>query len=324
MSRPTIRDVADAAGVSTATVSYVLNGTGSVSRETAARVRACVAELGYRANSLAVAQRTGRSQAIGLAVPDLTNPFFPEFAQGVHRAASAEGLSVLLLDAHNSSEDEVAGIERFSDRVPDGLIWVPVRHDIISGRNFTFPTVVFGQQLDGFDSVSADVRRGGELQAEAVLAHGHRRVGLLSGPPWAETAQLRRDGFLDRIGSEAEVVWDCTVDYKSADLSDHEQTILGSDVSCAVTANDIQAISLMKMFRSAGKSVPEDVSVIGFDDVDLSALVSPPLTTVHLGARELGYAAFGLLNERMGDPDRPARHRVIDVSMTVRESLRSL
>ena len=167
MARPTIRDVAAAAGVSTATVSYVLNGTGSVSAATAQRVRDCVEELGYRANSLAVAHRTGRSRTIGLAVADLTNPFFPEFARGVHKAAITSGFGVFLIDAQGSHDIELEGVEMLSDRVPEGLIWVPVGDDILSKRPIPlpFPVVTFDRELPDFDSVNADIRHGGELQA---------------------------------------------------------------------------------------------------------------------------------------------------------------
>ncbi len=323
--RPTIRDVAKAAGVSTATVSYVLNDTGSVSPATADRVRRCVEQLGYRANSVAVAHRTGRSLAIGLAVPDLSNPFFTEFAQGVHRAASAEGYSVLLLDADNSAAEEMAGIERFGDGVPDGLIWVPVHDNIMPATDVSVPTVVYGHQFPGFDSLDADVANGGALQAEAVLSHGHSKVGILSGPGWSDTARLRHDRFVERLGTEAEIVWDFELDYGSPRSEEIERIILGhQEVTCVVASNDVQAIGLMRLFGSAGRIVPDEVSVVGFDDIDFASLVGPPLTTVHLGTRTLGLTAFGILRDRMREPNRPPRREIVDVSMTYRESLRAL
>lgn len=311
--------------MSTATVSYVLNGTGSVSPATADRVRRCVEELGYRANSVAIAHRTGRSLAIGLAVPDLSNPFFTEFAQGVHRAASAEGYSVLLLDAYNSASEEIAGIQRFGDRAPDGLIWVPVHDNIMPVTDVSVPTVVYGHRFPGLDSLDADVARGGALQAEAVLNHGHTKVGILGGPGWSDTARLRHDRFVERLGDEAEIVWDCELDYGSPRSEEIERVILEHDeVTCVVAANDVQAIGLMRLFRSAGRVVPDDVSVVGFDDIDFAAMVGPPLTTVHLGTRTLGHNAFEILRDRMRDPKKPPRREILDVSMTFRESLRAL
>ena len=320
--RPTIRDVAKLAGVSTATVSNVLNATGSVCEATANRVRQCIDEIGYRANSVAVAHRTGRSRAIGLAVPDLTNPFFPEFAQGAHRAASASGYAVLLLDGHSSQEVEIEGVQRLADRVPEGLIWCPVGEDILTGAGLRFPTVVFDREIEGFDSVKADIKGGGQLQAEAVLDSGHTRVGLITGPQTSDTARLRRDGFVQRLGSEAELVWEFEIEYVNAIPSDiAEQIIAHSEVTCAATANDIQAIKLMSLYRSAGIAVPDDVSVIGFDDIDLASLVSPPLATIRLSPRKLGERAFEVLVDLIKNPDSPIVRERLPMELAKRGSL---
>ncbi len=325
MARPTIRDVAAAAGVSTATVSYVLNGTGSVSSATADRVRDCVEELGYRANSLAVAHRTGRSRTIGLAVADLTNPFFPEFARGVHKAAITSGFGVFLIDAQGSHDIELEGLEMLSDRVPEGLIWVPVGDDILSTRPIPlpFPVVTFDRELPDFDSVNADIRHGGELQAELINANGHKRLGIISGPQWSDTGQLRREGLLDRLDDDVEVVWEFSVDYSSHIPDEVREAILSHEVSCAVTANDIQAIGMLQTYRDAGLSVPDDVSVVGFDDIDLAARVSPGLSTVHLPVEALGMTAFDVLIDRIKNPDMPRRREQLPVSMTIRQSVRS-
>lgn len=319
-SRPTIRDVAKLAGVSTATVSYVLNGTGSVSSETAARVRDCVAELGYRANTLAIAHRTGRSATIGLALPDLTNPFFPEFAQGVHTAASAAGYSVLLLDGHNSADQLSAGVDRLADRVPEGLIYCPV-DDAVDDRLHRFPTVMFDRRVEGLDSVRADLEGGGAMQAELVASYGHRRVGLISGPEGSETAQLRRAGLLGGLPDEVEVVWEFFEDFTLDFTEPASAALKAGGVTCVLTANDIQAIATLRHLRSAGHSVPDDVSVIGFDNIGFAALVSPSLTTIDLRARSLGAASFELLVSRIADRDLPARHEVLNVAPIERESL---
>jgi LacI family transcriptional regulator len=325
MSRPTIRDVAERAGVSIATVSYVLNGTGKVSATTADRVRACVEELGYRANSVAVAHRTGRSRTIGLAIADLTNPFFPEFARGVHRAAAENGFSVFLLDAQGCDEHELEGLEMLSDRVPEGLIWVPVGRDVLSSRPapLPFPVVTFDCELPDFDSVNADVRRGGQLQAEVIASQGHRRLGLITGPEWSDTGRLRRAGLLDALPPDCELVWEFPLDYSTHIPVSVRREILRHHVDCVVTANDIQAIGLLQLYRDAGRRVPDDVSVIGFDDIDLAARISPGLTTVHLPVATLGRTAFDVLLDRIKNPDLPRQRRRLDVAMTMRGSTRS-
>lgn len=323
MPRPTIRDVANLAKVSTATVSYVLNNTGSVSAETSRRVRECVEELGYRPNSVAVAHRTGRSRTIGLAVPDLTNPFFPEFSQGAHEAASAIGFSVFLLDGRSSVEVEIEGVQRLADRVPEGLIWCPVSpEDILSGRGFRFPIVVYDRAIDGLDSVCADIRHGGALQAQAIIDHGHKRIGLLTGPLTSDTARLRREGFIERLGTNAELVWEFEMEYVD-DLPPETAEVITScrDVTCVATANDLQAIRIMSLYQSSGFSIPEDISVIGFDNIDLASLVSPQLTTVNLSPRRLGERAFELLINRINNPAAPIVHDQLEVQMTLRDSV---
>jgi len=324
VQRPTIKNVAKLAGVSTATVSYVLNDTGSVSEETAKRVRECVEQIGYRANSVAVAHRTGRSRTIGLAVPDLTNPFFPEFAQGVRSAASANGYAVFLLDGHSSAEIEIEGVQRLADGVPEGLIWCPVGEDILTDAKFRFPTVVYDRVVEGFDSVCADIRSGGELQAQAILDHGHTRVGLLTGPMSSDTARLRRDGFIERLGTHAELVWEVEMEYvKGLPAKTALAITADRDVTCVATANDIQAIRLMSIYQSSGFDVPGDISVIGFDNIDLASLVSPQLTTIDLHPRQLGERALELLIDRIKNPDTEIVHEQLEVHMCLRDSLRS-
>lgn len=324
MARPTIRDVATCADVSTATVSYVLNGTGSVSVPTATRVRACVEELGYRANSVAVAHRTGRTKTIGLAVPDLTNGFFPEFAQGVHRAAANHGFAVLLLDADNSIEAQAESIEMLADRVPEGLILCLLKSDSLTGSTLQFPTVVFDHEIEGVDCIGADLFTGGRLQAAALVEHGHRRIGLICGPEWSGPAAVRRRGLLENLPDSVEVVWEHSLDW-TANIPDHVETdMLRHDVTCVVTGNDMQALGVLQMYRSAGRSVPEDVSVIGFDDIDFAALANPGLSTVRLPTRDLGATAFTMLTQRIESPHMPTQHKRLDVQMMVRDSLRNV
>lgn len=322
MARPTIKDVANRAGVSTATVSYVLNNTGSVSQQTASRVRQCVKDLGYRANSLAIAHRTGRSGTIGLAIPDLTNPFFPEFAQGVHASAYAAGFAVQILDANNSRDFERSEIEHLSDRVPEGLIWVPVGDTNITDTPQPFPVVVYDRDLPGYDSLAPNLFEGGRLQASLILQHGHSRVGILSGPEASDTAHLRLAGLLEGLEGNAEIVWHHSIPF-TANIPDEIADAITTcrAVTAVATANDIQAIGLLRQFRAAGRSVPDDVSVVGFDGTALSDLVSPSLTTISLHPRRLGEQAFAMLQDRIRHADNPPRRIVGSVDTKLGESL---
>lgn len=322
--RPTIKDVAAAARVSTATVSYVLNGTGSVSEETADRVRAVVEELGYRANSLAVAHRTGRSGAIGLVIADLSNPFFPAFAQGVHSAAAEHGYAVFLVDSQNSFDDEVKNWEALAERVPEGVIWCPVGKPDHLPDTPVAPVVVFGMELEALDCVNADLHAGGALQAEAAYTRGHRRLALLTGPAWSDAAQLRRSGFVDALPDDAEVRVEFANEF-NGEVPDGVLTrILSEGVTCVVTGNDLQAVSLYQACRRRQVSVPGDLSIIGFDDIEVCNLLSPPLSTVHLPKRDLGMTAVDVLVDRINNPDMAPRHDRLGVYLALRESLQTV
>ncbi len=322
MARVTIKDVAERAGVSIATVSYVINDTGSVSEATAERVRDCIDELGYRVNSLAVAHRTGRTKTIVLALPDLSNPFCPEIAKGVQSAARSAGFAVVLLDANSDGDLERDSIARVADRMPEGLVWVPLGDSSWTPEEIGIPVVAIDAWGVDFDTVRADVRDGGARQGLHMIECGHRRVGLVSGPSWSATAHARHEGLIDAIGSQVDVAWDVALPY-SSNLDDRlVATMLASDVTCIATANDIQAIGVLKALHRNGRSVPDDVSVIGFDDVPLAALMSPGLSTVRLPIEEMGRTAFELLCRRIDAPGREREEVVLPVDFVERESSR--
>jgi len=322
--RVTAQDIADLVGVSKATVSYALNGTGSVSEEMAEKIIRYADKLGYRTNRLAAATRTGTTYTVGLVVPDLSNPLFPELAQAVHKAAHDRGYAVFLVDSNQSLAMEFEGIERLIDYRVDGVLWAPIKDESVEKLDFRMPIVVMDREIRGFNSVFADTRRGGQLQVRHVQDKGHKRIGIVSGPAYSPHAMLRNSGVHDGLDEDTEVVWEFEQDYGHQLSEGQVQTILASDATCVVTGNDIFAIDLMKRYREAGIRVPEDVSIIGFDDIEWAQLVTPALTTIRLPKRRIGQRALDLLCDLLEHPDDSAESVVLDVSLVERDSVTSI
>lgn len=314
----TIKDVANRAGVSVATVSYVLNGTKRVSEAANQRVLEAASALNYRTNRSARALRTGQSQTIGLLVPDLINPYFPELAQAVSERARSLGYSVLLYSTGNELEAELEGIRLLEEHRVDGAIWVPVS-DQHPGE-MPFPVVVVDRPLSRYDGVSADHYQGGMLLAAYVMEKGHHRIGLLSGQQTLASARLRREGFVSSLKG-ASIVWEHEVAFSSSLSEEARGALLSRSASIAVCANDVVAINAIKFLGDASIRVPDDVSVVGFDDIPWSAVVRPELTTVRQPLAAIGHKAVEKLHYRMEHPGGAWSHESLPVNLIERETV---
>ena len=322
--RVTTLDIAEKAGVTKATVSYALNGTGSVSSELTKKIRRIADELGYRTNRLAVATRTGQTKTIGLVLPDLTNPFFPALAQAVQSAARQKGYSVFLVDCQNRIDEEDKGLDLLVEHSIDGLIWCPTEDHSVAKFKPPFPTVIIDRPIDGFDSVYADSYRGGQLQGEYLLKNGHKNIGVLSGPERSPSAISRREGLYSTVASKCNILWDFELEYNLNIPQDIQSKILKNQPTCVVAANDTLAISLIRLYHNSGVNVPDDVSIIGFDDIDWADLTVPPLTTIKLHVEHIGEDAFKLLLRRLNDPSAELSKSIIDVHVIERDSFKQL
>lgn len=317
MSTVSLKDVAKVAGVSIATVSYVLRGAKPVSRDVAARVWEAARTLGYQPNRSAQALRTGISRTLGLVVPDLTNPYFPALVQAIETTARALDYALILVDAQNDPVTEREGLELLAGYRVAGLVWIPVGNPPAP----PFPTVIVDRPVAGFevDVVQADHYQGGALLADYALALGHRRIGLLSGPPELASAQERRRGLLEGLQGLTPV-WECSVPFALELPEAALQLLAHNEVSLVVCANDVVAIGALRALKAMGRRVPEDVSLLGFDDVPWAALIEPPLSTVHQPVAELGRAAVLQLVARIEAPQAPLVRRLLPVELRVRRS----
>src|ERR1700726_1128859 len=265
----TVKDIATAVGVSVATVSNVLNGKPNAGRIIRKKVLQAAKQLGYRPNRAAQAMRTGRTRTIGLVLPDLTNPFFPELAQAVENKARSLGLVVCLIDSQGSVHSESDGFSLLLQHAVDGIIWCPLGPRLpASLKKLTGPTVLIDRPRPGYAAVHSDYEMGGRLLAEYALRMGHRRVGLLSGPQQLESARQRRDGFAKAFPGDIQIAWEVSVPFDGILTTEALEALeRPRKATLIVAGNDLIAISTMRCLSSWGVAVPDEISVTGFDNI---------------------------------------------------------
>jgi LacI family transcriptional regulator len=318
----TLKDVAREAGVSIAAVSYSLNGGGTISNEVRARVREVAGRLGYRPNRSAQAVRTGRSMTLGLVLPDLNNPYYPALARSFEHAARQAGYTTILIDTSGSVEEELEGIRQLENHGVAGAIWCQTSDKLAaSARDYAMPIVVVGAPGAAFDNVMADDVAGGRIAARHLLARGHRDIGLLVGDSVPEDRNDRRNAFVATIAHRARLCFELRTPY-AIDLDGRVvETLARREVTAVMCGNDLIAIGVLRAARQLGIEVPEDLSVVGFDDIPWAAIVTPALTTINQPVAEMAGVALQLLLDRLEKPGRPLRHMKVPVSLVERDSV---
>ena len=322
----TIKDVAAKVGVSVATVSNALNGKPNVGSTVRRKVLRAVKDLGYRPHRAAQAMRKGRTRAIGLVLPDLTNPFFPQLAQAVENNARKLGLLVCLIDSQNTAEGEMDGLTLLAQHGVDGIIWCPVGPRIPPPiRSLDRPVILIDRPRPGFAVVQSNNLMGGRLLAQYALQAGHSRIGLLSGPRNVESAQQRRDGFVTAFPDRIHVAWEVRVGFDGVLARDAREALLRRrGATLIVAGNDLIAINAVRFLTRNDVRVPDDVSIVGFDDISWARIVTPRLTTIAQPLHAIGTRAVELLQERMSGTAVKSRATVFDVSLVERDSVKKI
>jgi len=312
-SRVTVREVADDVGVSIATVSYVLNDRGSVSDEVRRKVRRAAAKLGYRQNRAARAMKIGRTDIIGLIIPNIENPFFATLVQSVLQEAQRRDHQVFVVDTEGSHESEIKAMRGLVAQGVDGIIVFPIDDsDLDPIRALDVPVVVLDRENPNLDLIQAEYRNGGRMIAQHLLELGHRRFGLLEGPQVVTSGRERSRGFIETLNEECVVAWRLEERFAIELSADARACLRRPDVSAIVCGNDQIAMAAVAYLQRCGSRVPEDVSVVGFDDIPFASLTSPTLTTVRMPTAAMGVEAVNLLLKRLR-PDVPteARNRIV-------------
>lgn len=316
--RPTLRDVAARAGVSAATVSFVLNDSKQLPKETRERVEAAINELGFTASRSARALRTGRHHAIGLLLPVLANPFFSDLAERITAHARRRGYAVVLATSTGNG-DEAAALALIEERT-DGLIWIPAGPT--PERKPHAPVIVLDRpsaHLADFDSVSADHYAGGRATADLARKLGRTRIGLLSGPTESTSAASRRAGLLEHA-QKLQILWEVPVPDDSEWPQGAVVRLASKDIDLIIAGSDRIAIEALRVLKRLGRRVPEEVSLIGFDDIPWADVVDPPLTTIRQPVEALAELAVTALMRRIHGESGHAVHRVVPIELIERGS----
>lgn len=319
----TIYDVAEAAGVSAATVSRTFARPGRVNAETAERIRRVAAELGYRVNPTAQALPTGRTCMIAVVVSDVTNPFYAEIIRGVQHAATEAGYNMLLLDAQESGRREREMLERTLSTV-EGIVLATSRMPDLAIRMIAKqrPTIVLNRKLGDVPSVVTDNPLGMRRAVEHLGELGHDRIAYVAGPEasWADGTrwQAAREAGLElgvhvrRIGAFEPTV---------AGGASAATELLDNPASAVIAYNDLMAVGLIRALTAAGVRIPRDMSVVGFDNIFAAELVTPALTTVAAPLYAMGTTAVRqLLAMIRGTRLGPAEPAVVPSKLVVRAS----
>jgi LacI family transcriptional regulator, repressor for deo operon, udp, cdd, tsx, nupC, and nupG len=325
---PSITTVAQMAGVSIATVSRVLNNSKPVGTETRQRVEEAVAKLSYRANVFGRSLANARSQLILVLVPDFANPFYAQIVQGVGAVAHLHGYKMLLADPSGSAMAHNVALGALYDRLADGVISLAHLDEspAVLDELRQLPWVACSEFVpqSGVPYVSIDHRQAAQDAVQYLLNRGHRRIALITADESYRWAGQRHEGYAlalkgAGIEIESELIRTATgTDYAQGAQAAGGLLTLREPPTAVFAISDTLAIGAIKAFRRAGKRVPDDIAVLGFDNVPLAEVFEPSLTTIGQPMRELGSAAAELLIERMagGTPvSRTLAHTLI-----VRES----
>jgi len=329
----TIADVAERAGVSTATVSRVLSGLGGASAQTQARVLEAARTLDYRPSEVARSLKRRSTQTLGLVITDIENPYFPQLVRAVEDAARDLGYTVLLCNAAEDPDREAAYLELLADRRVDGLIIASsslgVRHRAWLAAPPVPVVLVNTAAPDGeLPAITSDNEGGGRLAAEHLLGLGHRRFGYLMPPPRNVDAPLRLAGVRAALRGAGIPPESLTVAHgeplvPGGEAATVEILARAPDTTAFIAYNDLMAIGALRALREAGRAVPAKASVIGFDDVPVAAYVDPPLTTIGQQTEEMGRWAVARLTrdpeDRNGDASGSASVR-LPIELRIRGS----
>ncbi|MFS8097509.1 LacI family transcriptional regulator [Lentzea alba] len=327
-SRVTIRDVAAAAGVSVATVSKVLNNRYGVAAETFARVTTVIEELGYEASLVAQSLRNHRTNVIGILVADI-EPFSTELLKGAADAIRGTGFELVVYSAGGRTGDpqgwERRYLTRLSGTLVDGAVLVTPAVDLEGLPGTPVVAVDPHTGRSPLPTVDSDNLHGGQLATEHLLSLGHRRIALLTGREDLKSAQQRETGYRRALAAAGVPVHEDLIlrgdyDHDIAARSAHE-LLKGLDRPTAVfAANDISAIATIETALELGLRVPDDLSVVGFDNIPESALCSPPLTTVQQPIREMGRRAITLLVKLIDGEMPDETHITLGTDLVIRRS----
>lgn len=326
-----IKEVAHEAGVSTATVSHVINNTRYVSDEVRVRVVRAIESCRYYPNAHARSLASGRSKIIGLVISDIANPFFPELVKSIEETAFERGYDVVLSNTNYDTERTSHYVRRFIERKVAGVAVMTseMSKELIEELAHRQVPVVFldvGEAGRQMSNLRVDYEEGIKQAILHLVAFGHRRIAYISGRTDIRSSKRRLEAFeqtMQQLFPEApKLIYYGNFKIEGGRRAANEilATQTGNLPTAVVAANDLTAIGAIGEFEAAGLNVPRDVSVVGFDDIDFAVLTKPPLTTINLPRNELGRRAVEMLLKILDNPQELGAEIRVPTNLVIRQS----
>jgi LacI family transcriptional regulator len=328
--RVTIQDVAQAAGVSRQTVSRAINDLSEISPQTRDRVLRIAEEMGYRPNSIARGLATQRTGTLGLVIPDVANAFFSDVARGAEHVAYDEGYNVLLCNTEENVQRELDVLQSLEEKRVDGVVLCSSRlaDDDLEEVVSSYPAAVLvNRRLESDDVgiVLINDDAGGQMATRHLLQADHTAIGFLAGPAASQSGRWRAEGYctaLAAAGVSRNPDWmrNCLPMVEGGRETARELLTDNPELTALFCYNDLVAVGALQACSDLGLRVPEDLAIVGFDDIPLAALVTPPLSTCCVPRYELGTQAMRLLLDRISGCTNEYQEVILQPELIIRAS----
>jgi LacI family transcriptional regulator len=328
-----MKDVALRAGVSTKTVSRVVNGQGEISAATAARVKAIIDELGYRPNQMARGLAVNRTNSIGFVVPDIINPFYSEVAQVILRTSRTRDYHMVLCSHENSVQEQQSILDSLVAQGVDGIIVFPALGSDTGILRFaqTFnPIVVVNHEVQhsNIGVIRCDIYRGAEMAVDYLAEKGHKHNEMLGATRSPQKRRWRERGFRDAMKRHGHAPSQDMIfpgDHASNDveggyLASSELLTNHPEITAIVSYNDMMAFGAIRAAHELGRRIPDDLAIIGFDDISTCEIVQPRLTTIKMDKYQMGSAAVEKLLSMLQGEITGGESTILDVALVIRDS----
>jgi len=328
-----MKQIARRAGVSLGTVSHVLNGTARVREPLRKRVEETVLFLGYQPSALARGLRRDRTNIIGMVIPDIANPFFPAVVRGAEDIAFSNRYRMILCNTDNDHSKELAHLNELRTFLPSGLIVIPSNFSDLTKQADLYhksgTAVVCVDRLPKRwqgDSITVANEQGAHAVTRHLIQLGHERIAIITGPLHLTSSEQRLKGYRRAMATARRKVPPEYLQESLFDLESGRQKALLllrllPHPTAIFAADDMIAMGVLQAIRHLGLRCPEDVSVVGFDDLEFSSLLHPPLSSVYQPGYQLGATAARLLLDRVNGDTGPAKHIVLETELRIRESV---
>lgn len=328
-----MKDIAKAARVSIGTVSHVLNDSANVRAPLRKRVLDAVQAVGYQPSQLARGLRRDKTNVIGMIIPDITNPFFPAVVRGAEDVAFSNGYRLILCNTDNDHSKELVHLRELRTYLPAGLIVIPSNFSDLTAQAESYRRagtgVVCVDRLPrnwAGDSVTANNEEGALEATRHLIQMGHKKLAMIVGPQHLTNATDRLNGFKKalreaRVQVSSEYIQETTFDKQGGYIKTLLLLRLIPRPTAIFAGNDMIALGALRAIREAGLRCPEDVSLMGFDDLDLTEITDPTLSSVSQSGYQLGTTAAHILIERLHGDKSPSKHIILKTSLSLRNSV---